>query len=126
MNTNNVNLALEITTAAFRVNTGRGRPQSNPQVTLDFSEAGSLLETHGEKLVRLATFHTLKAQLGVDAACVITEHPKTPGTYVLKTAAIGKVDVNVVIRPGAEPVVEAAPEASTEAPATDDATSTEV
>ncbi len=118
MNTNIVNLSLEITTTPFRTNTGRGRPQSNPQVTLDYSEAQGLLDTHGEKLVRLAAFRAAKAQLGVDAACVIAEHPKAPGTYVLKSAALGKVDVNVVIRPGAEPEVAA------EAPAADSDTET--
>lgn len=121
MNTNKVNLTLEITTTPFRINAGRGRPQSNPQVNLDLSEAGSLLEAHGEKLVRLAAFRAAKEQLGVDAACVIAEHPKTAGSYVLKSAALGKVDVNIIVRSGPEAEVvatetaETVSEASTEA-----------
>jgi hypothetical protein len=86
------------TVSAVRGPTGmRGRPQKNPRVVLDLSGAPSLVREYGEKAVRLEAFRKLRSYLGVDAGCVFADHPKEDGVWILKSEALGPVDIQVFL-----------------------------
>lgn len=97
-NNNNLSSRMSVTlvTFGFRSRLGHiGRPRKNPKVIMNLSEMKGLINEVGEKAVRLAVFSSLRTQLGVDPGCVIVEHPKKDGTWVLKSETLGLQDILV-------------------------------
>jgi len=97
---NNSNLSSRISvtpvTIEFRSKLGHiGRPRKNSKVIVNLSEMQGVIEEVGVKAVRLAVFASLRSQLGIDPGCVIVEHPKKDGTWVLKSEALGFRDIFV-------------------------------
>lgn len=82
-------LTLDVSFSEFQTREGRGRPQTNPIVTLDLSGVSELCSGDvGEKKVRLEAFKLLRNHLAVDAKAVIVEHPKLQGSWILKSEAV--------------------------------------
>lgn len=78
-------LTLTVVASDFVTKTGRGRPQTNPYVTLDLSEVKDLCtDSKTEKRIRNEAMKLLRNHLAVDAKCLIIESPKNDGRWIIK------------------------------------------
>lgn len=89
-------LNLALTFSDFEKREGRGRPQTNPYVTLDLSAVSGLVSDEGEKRIRNEAFKLLRNQLGIDAKAPIVERPGVAGVWVIKDDSV-RSNVAVVV-----------------------------
>lgn len=90
-------LTLTVSFSDFAKREGRGRPQTNPYVTIDFSEdLKDLLAKEGEKRIRNEAFKLLREQMCVNPKAAIVPNPKGDGRWIIKDDSC-RTDVYVIV-----------------------------
>jgi hypothetical protein len=79
-------LTINVVATDFVAKPGRGRPQTNPYVTIDLSGVSELCSNPeiGEKRIRNEAFKLLRNHLGINPKTLIIESPKGDGRWIVK------------------------------------------
>ncbi len=84
-NFNPFGLTLTVSATDFAVKSGRGRPQTNPYVTIDLSDVADLCTDEAStKRIRNEAWKLLRNHLAIDAKTMIVPNPKDDGRWIIK------------------------------------------
>lgn len=89
-------LEISFTACDFVKREGRGRPQTNPYVSIDLSAVSDLCGSEGEKRVRNEAFKLLRNMLAIDPKALIVTDPRGTGKWIIKDDSV-RADLTVCV-----------------------------